>query len=274
MRDTLKITEEVLTSSGRIPVSIYPGEEYLLFKMALEMLHEISLNNTCGKRTVLIVPVGPTGQYKYFTEMVNVNKVSLKNVWFFNMDEYMLDENTMIPSDNLLSFARFMNNEVYTKIEPDLVMPQNQRIFPMHGKEQETAELLQSLGNADVCFGGIGMNGHIAFNEPPEPGEEISDDMFKSLSVRVVKIARETIATNCMQALGGSLKGFPRYAATIGMKQILSAGKIRLYCFRDLHRAVVREAAFGDMSAACPVTLLQRHCDTHIYISENVAIIP
>ena len=59
------------------------------FDMALVMLDEIMKNNEKGKKTVMIVPVGPTDQYPILARLVNQLRVSLKNVWFFNMDEYM-----------------------------------------------------------------------------------------------------------------------------------------------------------------------------------------
>jgi glucosamine-6-phosphate deaminase len=60
------------------------------FDMALTMLDEIMKNNAIGKRTVMIVPVGPTNQYPILARLVNQLRVSLHNVWFFNMDEYMI----------------------------------------------------------------------------------------------------------------------------------------------------------------------------------------
>ena len=60
------------------------------FDMALTMLEEIIANNKQNKKTVMIVPVGPTAQYPILAQLVNRLGVSLKNVHFFNMDEYML----------------------------------------------------------------------------------------------------------------------------------------------------------------------------------------
>lgn len=274
MKNILKVTRDELAASRDVPVAIFENDEYLYFQMAGEMLREILKNNVAGKRTVFIVPVGPTGQYKYFADMVNTLRIDLKNVWFFNMDEYMLDERTLIPSDDRLSFIGFMQKKVYSRIDPELIMPEDQRIFPLPDRAAQIAELLEKLGGADVCFGGIGMNGHIAFNEPPESGENMDEEQYKKLSVRTIKIARETVAVNCVNALGGRLEGFPRYAATIGMKQILDSKKIRLYCFRELHRAVVREFAFGGVSTACPVTLLKNHKDVRLNITEYVAMMP
>ena len=80
------------------------------FDMALVMLEEIMKNNEQGKKTVMIVPVGPTDQYPILAKLVNQLKVSLKNVWFFNMDEYMLSPTEMIDSTHKMSFECRMND--------------------------------------------------------------------------------------------------------------------------------------------------------------------
>ena len=63
----------------------------------------------------------------------------------------------------------------------------------------------------------------------------------------------------------------PRKCVTIGMKQILSAKKIRLGVFRDWHRAVVRQTAYGEVSAHFPATLIQRHPDAMVIANANAA---
>ena len=63
---------------------VVDSEWDIYFDMALKMLEEIMSNNEKGKKTVMIVPVGPTDQYPILARLVNQLKVSLKNVWFFN----------------------------------------------------------------------------------------------------------------------------------------------------------------------------------------------
>ena len=74
-----------------------------------------------------------------------------------------------------------------------------------------------------------------------------------------------------LAALGGAVAAMPRRCITIGMKSILVAKELRLYCFRDWHRAVVRQAGYGEISASFPVTLAQNHPDARITITKNVA---
>ena len=69
------------------------------------------------------------GQYPYFVDMVNEQNISLKNVWFINMDEYLTDDKEWIDKEDKLSFRGFMDRTVYTKIKPELVMPEELTIF-------------------------------------------------------------------------------------------------------------------------------------------------
>ena len=127
---------------------------------------------------------------------------------------------------------------------------------------------MAQLGGVDVSFGGIGINGHLAFNEPQD---ELSPEAFASLHTRVLDISRETRTANAIGDLNGAIDAMPRKCVTLGMAEILSARKIRLGVFRDWHRAVVRQAAYGDVSAHFPVSLCQRHPDAMILLNANSA---
>ena len=71
---------------------------------ARDMADRIKNNNKAGKPTAGIFPFGPVGQYPYFIEIVNKEKISLKDTWFFFMDEYADINGIEIPGDHHLSF--------------------------------------------------------------------------------------------------------------------------------------------------------------------------
>ena len=127
--------------------------------------------------------------------------------------------------------------------------------------------LIEELGGVDVTFGGIGINGHLAFNEARE---DLTAEEFAALGTRVVTLNPETRTANAIGDRGGAIDAMPTRAVTIGMKQILSARKVRLGVFREWHRAVVRQAAYGPVTAHFPASLLQNHPDAVIY-TNNVA---
>lgn len=265
--DYYRIPRESLGQGARIPV-IAAGPAAEVFALAArEILDVIESNNARGRRSAIIVPVGPVGQYPLFVDLVNARGTDLRNVWFFNMDEYLGPDGGWIDPAHKLSFRGFMNRQVYGRIHPDILMPESQRIFPDPADPGATDALLESLGGADACFGGIGINGHIAFNEP----EDVSAAEFLNRPTRVLDIAPETLTANAIGDLGGAIEAMPRRCVTIGMRAIMGARMVRLYCFRDWHRAVVRRAAYGEPSARFPASLLQGHPDARITVADTVA---
>lgn len=264
-------TKEELLDAPKIPVVVMDDNAAVFEAMAQEMAEEIKRKNALGEKTVFICPVGPVGQYPYFVDIVNRENISLKDVWFINMDEYLTDDKEWIDASDRLSFRGFMDRTVYTKIRPELVMPPQQRVFPDPQDLEHIQKLIKELGGVDICFGGIGINGHVAFNEAQD---ELTPEEFRNLHTRTLAITRETRTTNAIGDLNGAIDDMPRYCITIGMNEIYGARKIRLGCFRDWHRSVVRHAAYGEVSAHFPVTLLQEHPDAMIRITEFVADLP
>lgn len=217
------------------------------------------LYNEHGERTVMIVPVGPTDQYPILAEMVNRLGVSLKNVHFFNMDEYLLSPTEIIPKNDRLSFHRRMEDEFYSRVDPALVMPPEQRHFPLPGHEGEFDALLESLGGADLCLGGLGINGHVAFNEAAEADDPITADEFAALPTRVLSISRETRTINAYGYQRGDLRGMPELCVTVGMKQILSSKKIYIALNRPWQNGPFKHALHLAETPTLPATLLRRN---------------
>lgn len=266
--DYYQISAEELGRGAKIPLLKLGDSGEVFYELALTMVREIEKNNAEGRRTVFICPVGPVGQYPIFVRLVNERRLSLKNCWFINMDEYLTDEGEWIEESSPLSFRGFMKRNVYTKIDEELLMPEEQRVFPDPHDVAYIPGLIERLGGVDIAFGGIGINGHLAFNEAQD---ELTADEFAQLHTRVLPISRETRVANAIGDLNGAIDAMPRLCVTIGIAEILSARKIRLGVFRDWHRAVVRQAAYGEVSAHFPATLVQRHPDAMIIVNANAA---
>lgn len=261
-------TKDELKQNAKFPMIVMEDNDSVFSSMAEEMVDEIEKNNKEGKRTVFICPVGPVGQYPYFVDLVNKKGISLKNVWFINMDEYLDDDRKWIEKDHPLSFRGFMDRSVYTKIRSELLMPEEQRVFPDPENPGRISALIEELGGVDITFGGIGINGHVAFNEADET---LGNEEFLAQKTRVLDITPETRTANAMGDMNGALEDMPRYCVTVGMAEIAGAKKIRLGCFRNWHRAVVRRALCGAPSSAFPVSLLQNHRDITLTFTEYVA---
>ncbi len=265
------ISKNDLGKGSPIGLEIVDTEDDIYYHMAMDMFDRILANNAAGKNTVFIVPVGPIGQYRRLAAMCNKKNVSLKNVWIFNMDEYLDDNGCPIPKSHPLCFEGFMDREFYDRLRDDLNVPENQRIFPRPGHEHEIWEQIQALGGVDTAYGGIGINGHIAFNEPPEPDVVMDNETFRNLPTRTLSLTRETRTINAVTAANGFIDYIPKRCITIGMKEILSARRIRFYMNRTWQKGIVRKILHGEVTYHVPASFFQEHPDVKLIIADYVA---
>ena len=90
----------------------------------------------------------------------------MREVMLINMDEYLAPDGGWISLQHPLSFRAFMDRLFYNLLDPHLAPRQENRVFPDPANPGAIQNLIDSRGGVDACFGGIGINGHIAFNEP------------------------------------------------------------------------------------------------------------
>jgi len=221
---------------------------------AESVAQEIQGNNSKGLPTKLILPVGPTGGYPYLAERINGEGISLEHCYFFFMDEYCDDSGHAIPPSHPLSFRGIMEELFFSRIDQALNIPPEQLFFPDHTNVYLLKDKIQEAGGIDTCYGGIGIHGHLAFNEP-EPHVADTDP-------RLVYLNAYTITMNAIRAkVGGNVENFPRKAFTLGMRQILSARRIVLYCRNggpyDWANTVLRLALLGAPGDDYPVTYVR-----------------
>jgi glucosamine-6-phosphate deaminase len=220
----------------------------------------------------MVLPVGPVDQYPILAGMLNQARLDCGEVAIINMDEYLAG-GEWIPLDHPLSFRGYVERLFYDLLDPDLAPRPENRVFPDPREPSLVQEVIGARGGLDVCFGGIGINGHVAFNEPPEPGEPVDTEEFAGRATRVVSLSRETI-TISSHTVGGEISIIPASAVTVGMKEILSARRLRFYCNRPWQSAVIRRVLHGPVTAACPASLLRTHPDASVTIADLVAQVP
>lgn len=212
---------------------------------------------------VFIVPVGPVGQYELLAERCNAERQDLHRLVLINMDEYLAPDGRWIPADDPLSFRGHMQRSFRARIDPDLA-PQHPGLFPDPQDWSLVPRTIAELGGVDAAFGGVGVTGHLAFNDPPEPGEPTDPGAFARLPTRAVTLSRETVVIAAVNGAGGNIARIPRRAMTIGMREILAARKVRLFMHRAYSGAMLRLLLHGPTTAAVPASLLQRHHDAAV----------
>ncbi|HEY9053460.1 MAG TPA: glucosamine-6-phosphate isomerase [Rectinemataceae bacterium] len=268
------IPPERLGEGSPVRVRIVDEELDLYYAMAFDMAERVRLAAATGTPCVFIVPVGPVGQYRRFASICNAEGLSLQKVHFINMDEYLDENDRWIEYSSPFSFRRFMDEEFYTRLDPHLAPPPENRIFPEPGREGEIARRIDELGGVDTAYGGVGINGHIAFNEPPEEDETVSLEEFAALPTRILSLSRETRTINSVTAASGYIDLIPRRCITVGMKEILSARRLRLYMNREWQKGIVRKLLHGGIDPRVPASLAALHPDVMLTITAQAAQMP
>ena len=272
VKQLLNMSPEKMAKKANGRLVIMDNLDELHEHFARAIADEIIANNKAGRKTKLILPVGPTGQYPLLKDIINKEKISLKNCHFFYMDEGCDDSGAAIGVDHPLSFRGEMNHLFFDHIDKELAIPDEQLIFPSHKNVHTLKQKIADAGGIDTCYGGIGIHGHVAFNEP-EPNIKYSDP-------RLVYLNQYTITINAIRSeIGGDLVNFPRKAVTLGLRQVRSASRVRLYCRNDIPgidwaNLVLRLAVFGTPGDDYPVTYLTEHPDYVVVTTKETAARP
>lgn len=269
MHDYLTIPAADLGKSTPVKVRVLGDMASIARDLADAILQEIRAKPAA----TLIIPVGPVDQFPILARLINDERLDCRDVMLINMDEYLTDAGEFVPADHPLSFRGYMDRAFYNLLDPALAPRTENRVFPGPENPGSLQCLIAARGGVDVCFGGIGINGHIAFNEPPEPGESMSVGEFAALPARVLTLSRETRTINSV-TVGGGIEVVPGRAVTVGMKEILATRRLRFYCNRPWQSAVVRRVLHGAVTPACPASLLRLHPDAMITLADYVAAPP
>lgn len=243
-----------------VRVVILPDKAAIVRAMAVSMVDKVKENNRQGKITTFILPVGPRAQYPIAAEISNGERVSWQNVWTFNMDEYLDWEGRPIPEDHPMSFHRFMRRNFFELLDAELSVPEGQRWFPDPFAPDAIDEKIEEITGGkgvDICYGGIGEHGHLAFNEAPDLVTHymhITPEEFKNSKTRVLsRLNPETLARAFRSPMYTLC---PPGAITLGMKVILGAKAIEL---RSRRWVSLKIAAMHPPTMDFPATFIQEH---------------
>ena len=246
----------------RIAVADDPAEFYRSF--AADLVDRIRAARDDGRTFVAILPVGPMPQYEIAARMINAERIALDHVHTFNMDEYANENGVTAPISWAGSFQRAMRERFFAQVDRELQPPDDQIHFPTTEAIADYSARLEDLGGADVCYGGIGWCGHIAFWES-HLGHEFAGDLdaYKRAGARLVELHPMTIMQNALHSFGGDWSWVPPKANTIGPREILGARHRSFWLDGDLgggvswQRFIARLVAHGPVSEFVPGSILQ-----------------
>ena len=235
-------------------------EELCLFtsNYIVKRVNDFSPNK--DKPFVLSLPTGssPLGVYKNIISAYKEGIISFKNIVTFNLDEYI-----GIRGDHPQSYKRFMYDNLFSHID----IPKENTHIPdgmaSNGKAECLAyeEAIKSAGGIDLLLGGIGVNGHIAFNEPGTPPDS---------RTRVQLLDTETIKSNA-RFFDGDMEKVPSAAITMGIATIFEAREIIIIVSGSAKAKALKDAVEGNIDAMCPLSLLQNHPNAMIVCDSEAA---
>lgn len=198
---------------------------------------------------VLGLPTGstPVGMYHYLARLAQEGIISFAQARTFNLDEY-----AGLSADHPQSYANFMREHFWGKVD----LPEGNADIPRGDVTDLEAECrrydstIQRAGGIDVQILGLGLNGHIGFNEPSHNLE---------IRTHVVDLTPETIQANARFFSDPEL--VPRKAITMGIGSIMQAQKILLLVSGENKRDILTKTLYGAVTTEVPASILQLHAD-------------
>ena len=233
--------------------------------MARELVNEIQDHNRAGAITRAVVPCGPSCWYKPFTDMVNRERVSLRRCVIFHMDECLDWQGRELPRKHPYSFRGTMEEHFYAPIDPELTVLEENRNWLRPNNLDEIKHKVDSAP-IDITYGGWGQDGHVAYNQARrQVFSHVTVEELRNSTIRIQENSPDTILALAQRSFGTAYQFVPPMSVTLGMKECLSAKKVRLFSDTGAWKqTALRVALFGPVTAEYPITLLQEHPDALI----------
>ncbi len=252
---------DLTDSLERIPVKIFADSNAGSLYVAGVIADLIQQKNAAGKQCVIGLATGSTPKTLY-AELVRMHKeegLSFKNVLTFNLDQYYPME-----ADALQSYHYFMRKNLFehTDIDPANYFLPDGMIAKDKVKEHclDYEKKIEAAGGIDLQILGIGVNGHIGFNEP---GSGIYS------KTRLVTLDNSTRIANAYEF--GNMSQVPRMAITMGISTIIKSKRIILMAWGQTKAPMIQKAVEEDDTEDIPASLLQNHDDCEMVIDEPAA---
>ena len=197
----------------------------------------------------------PLGTYKQLIEWYEKGDIDFSKVVSVNLDEYVGLDGT-----NEQSYRYFMNKNFFEHINIDLgnTFVPNGCAVDLAGEGKRYDEHIAKLGGIDLQLLGIGLDGHIGFNEP---------DKYFVKSTHVVDLHESTIKAN--SRFFANIDDVPKRAITMGMVSIMQAKKILLIASGEEKRDILEKAFYGPITPEIPASILQLHPDITVIYSQK-----
>jgi glucosamine-6-phosphate deaminase len=252
----------------RVPLRIVPDAQALGEIMALDFASDINNANKEARKYHAIVPCGPKEWYAPFARIVNEQRISLKNVVTFHMDENLDWNCNLLNEEDPSNFGTFMRRYFYETVDPELaILPENRNYLLPENFKELSKRILET--EIDYTLGGWGQDGHLAFNQARRnPYVYSSIDDIRNSTAHIRENNIDTILALSHRGFGAAWQFMPPMCISLGPKECLKARKIRVYSATGAWKqTALRIALFSEPTPEYPMTLLQEHRDALITAS-------
>ena len=197
----------------------------------------------------------PIGMYKEMIKAFEKGEVSYRDVRTFNLDEYYKIEKT-----NDQSYYYFMNENLFSHIdiEKDNIDIPDGQAEDFRAECERYEKVMEDSAGIDIQVLGVGVNGHIGFNEPEE-------NLYEK--THLTKLAQSTIEAN--SRFFDSIDQVPTSALTMGMGSIMKAKRILVLISGKSKHNVVNKLLGDRITTQTPVTLLKGHRDVTVIVDDD-----
>ncbi|MBR1652219.1 MAG: glucosamine-6-phosphate deaminase [Alloprevotella sp.] len=203
---------------------------------------------TAEKPFVLGLPTGssPIGMYQGIIKAYQEGRVSFRHVLTFNMDEYV-----GLPEEHPESYHSFMKKNLFDHIDcpAENIHILNGNAEDLQAECARYEQMIQEAGGIDLFIGGIGPDGHIAFNEP---GSSLSS------RTRMKTLTTDTRVANS-RFFGGDPNNVPKLALTVGVGTVMSAREVLILCNGHNKSRALQAAVEGAVTQMWTISALQLH---------------
>ena len=261
---SIKRSEITTHPNKEFHISTIDAAEELHLAMAKDIVGRIRASRDDGKKLVLILPCGPVPQYRTAAAMINREKLTMHHVHTYNMDEYADEDGHTAPPTWPGSFQYTMMSEFFGRVDAELRPAGTNTHFPSSRNIGGYSDEIAEQGGADVCYGGIGWSGHIAFWEPQLAHEFGGDwEAWCRASGRLVELHPLTVMQNALHSFGSDWSWVPPKAVTIGPRDIVGARLRSFWLDGELgaglswQRFIARLVAHGPVTPLVPGSVLQ-----------------
>lgn len=276
LREWLSVGADDLVDRARVPFTLTETREELHRVFADELFDDLSTARREGRPLSLIVPVGPSGQYPLLASRINDERLSLDHVTFFGMDEFLDWQARPVPIEHPFSLEGTFRRYFLAAIDPALRPADENVIFPSALALDRSADEMEHRGGVHATYGGVGFQGHVAFNEPPSTRwTSIGVEELRASTTRVLPLTVDTLIAHAQRRAGGNTFAVPPMAATLGFRELLAVDKIRLYLDTgSWKQTILRILLFSEPTADYPATLVSTHPDVRVFADRSTATVP